>query len=235
MTDIFDAIEATWPAAATHRIGPWRLREGRGGGSRVGSASAEGPVTAADLAPLVRAAAGIGQTPLVMVRDGEAALDSLLAAAGWVVTDEVVIYAAPVGAFSPPPPLAAFAHWPPLAAAADIWEEGHIGPARRAVMGRCTVPKTAILARSADRAAGAAFAACLGNTAVTSAVTVRESLRRQGTGGHLMRAAADWAAGQGAARLALAVTRGNAPARALYASLGMEVVGHYHYRQGPKH
>ena len=33
--DWFATIDGTWPAAAYHRLGPWTLREGRGGGSRV--------------------------------------------------------------------------------------------------------------------------------------------------------------------------------------------------------
>jgi ribosomal protein S18 acetylase RimI-like enzyme len=43
-------------------------------------------------------------------------------------------------------------------------------------------------------------------------------------------AAANWAAEAGATRLSLVVTRQNAAARALYARLGLEVVGEYHYR-----
>ena len=39
-TALFDAIEATWPAAALHSHGPWLVREGRGGGKRVSSVSA---------------------------------------------------------------------------------------------------------------------------------------------------------------------------------------------------
>jgi GNAT superfamily N-acetyltransferase len=45
-----------------------------------------------------------------------------------------------------------------------------------------------------------------------------------------MRAAARWAEGNGATTLALAVTRANSAANALYASLGMVAAGHYHYR-----
>ena len=36
-----------------------------------------------------------------------------------------------------------------------------------------------------------------------------------------------------ATTFALLCTRGNAPANALYARLGMDVVGQYHYRQAP--
>ena len=45
-----------------------------------------------------------------------------------------------------------------------------------------------------------------------------------------MATAARWAAEAGAERLALAVTRENAGARALYDALGMTEVASYHYR-----
>ena len=35
------AMDATWPAAAMHRAGPWMLRNGAGGGKRVSAATAE--------------------------------------------------------------------------------------------------------------------------------------------------------------------------------------------------
>jgi GNAT superfamily N-acetyltransferase len=62
------------------------------------------------------------------------------------------------------------------------------------------------------------------------AVEVRPALRRKGAARQMLNAAAHWAAEQGADRLALAVTEANAGARALYASLGMQPVGQYHYR-----
>ena len=62
------------------------------------------------------------------------------------------------------------------------------------------------------------------------ALEVRESQRQQGLGRNLVLAAANWAAEQGVARLSLVVTRQNVAARALYARLGMQSVGEYHYR-----
>ena len=59
---------------------------------------------------------------------------------------------------------------------------------------------------------------------------VAGSQRRQGLGRNLLHAAANWAADQGASRLSLVVTRQNTAARALYARLGMQGVGQYHYR-----
>jgi hypothetical protein len=50
----------------------------------------------------------------------------------------------------------------------------------------------------------------------------------------MMQHAAVWAGRQGATHLALAVTRANGGANALYSSLGMEVAGRYHYRMATK-
>ena len=223
-------MTATWPPVATHRTGPWDLRQGPGGGSRVTCAVAEGPVTAGDLPPLLQAAARLGQPGLVMVRQGEDALDATLAGAGWRMGDEVVLYLAPSTAFAAPRGMTAFALWPPLAVQRLIWDEGGIGAGRQAIMDRATGPKTAVLARSGDRPAGTAYVGIAGGIAYLHALTVLPALLRRGTARNILGAAGAWAHGAGAAWLALAVTRGNLPARSLYASMGMEVVGHYHYR-----
>lgn len=221
-----EVMEATWPPARAWRAGAFTFRDGAGGGKRVSAASCEGPWSEADLDRLEA-----GPQPLVLIRPGDAALDAALDARGWRVVDPVVAYAAPVAALSTElPPLAAFPHWPPLAIAASIWAEGGIGPERLAVMERVQGAKAAILARREDRPAGVAFAACHGAEAMLHAVEVRPDLRRQGVGETLLRAAANWAAAQGADRLSLVVTERNAAARALYARLGMQVVGQYHYR-----
>jgi GNAT superfamily N-acetyltransferase len=97
-------------------------------------------------------------------------------------------------------------------------------------MARVAGPKAAILARDGDRPAGVAFVACHGSEAMLHALQVRPAHRRRGIGETLLRAAANWAAGEGANRLSLAVTERNSAARALYARLGLQVVGQYHYR-----
>ena len=223
-------MPATWPPLAEHRVGPWVLREGPGGGNRVTCAVAEGPVTADDLAPLVQAAAQLGQPGLVMVRQGEDALDAMLADAGWGMGDAVVLYLSPASAFPAPPAMTAFPMWPPLAIQRLIWNEGGIGAGKLAVMDRAAGPKAAILGRSGDRPAGTAYVALAGGIAYLHALTVVPALQRQGSARNIVGTAAAWAQAAGADWLALAVTRGNAPARALYASLGMQLVGHYHYR-----
>lgn len=222
-----EVMEATWPPASRSRLGPFTLRDGAGGGKRVSAASLDGPLTGEDLDALEAAMA----ERLMLVRAGEDALDAALDARGWRVIDPVVAYAAPVAQLAADLPfLTDFPHWPPLEIARSLWAEGGIGPARIAVMDRVTGPKAAILGRVGDRPAGVAFVACHGPDAMVHALEVRESQRRQGLGRNLLHAAANWAAQQGATRLSLVVTRQNTAARALYARLGMEVVGQYHYR-----
>lgn len=222
-----EVMEATWPPASRHRLGPFTLRDGAGGGKRVSAASLEGPFTDHDLNALEAAMA----EPLALIRDGDATLDAALEARGWRVVDPVVAYAAPVASLTADlPPLAAFPHWPPLEIARSIWAEGGIGQARIAVMDRVQGAKAAILSRKGDRSAGVAFVACHGDEAMLHALEVSPALRRQGVGETVLRAAANWAAAQGAERLSLVVTRQNTAARALYARLGMGVVGQYHYR-----
>ncbi|OYX44887.1 MAG: GNAT family N-acetyltransferase [Rhodobacterales bacterium 32-67-9] len=232
MTDLFDVSEATWPAAARHKVGAFTVREGRGGGQRVSAATADGSWSAADIDLAIAKQAALGQRPLFMVRDGEEALDAALAARGYRIKDPVNVYAAPIPDLvaEPAPAMAGFTIWPPLAIMRDLWTEGGIGPERRAVMERVAGPKTGILGRANDRASGAAFVACHGDTAMLHALHIIPDQRRQGSAVKMMRKAAHWAQDQGMTRFSVLVTAANQPANALYASLGMRIVGHYHYR-----
>lgn len=229
-TQIYAVLDATWPAYAVTRHGAWTVREGRGGGQRVCAATADAP---GDIAQAEAAMIALGQSPLFMIRDGDTALDADLAARGYARHDPVVVYAAPVATMIDPAlsPMTAFPVWPPLQIAAEIWADAGINAARRAVMDRVQGPKTSLLGRIHDRAAGVAFVACHGDIAMLHALEVVPYLRRQGTACNIMRMAAAWAQDHGAETLCLAVTAANTNARALYASLGMAVVGSYHYRK----
>jgi GNAT superfamily N-acetyltransferase len=233
---LFDTLDATWPAARMVQRGPFLLREGQGGGSRVSAATLIPGESwgDADIAAAATAMTSLGQVPLFQVRGGEDALDDALAAQGFGVLDPVTAWAAPCAALAADlPPLAAFAIWPPLAIMDDLWDDGGIGPARRAVMARAKGPCMAFFARTGDRPAAVAFAACHGDMAMLHALHTRASQRRQGAARALVAAAAGWARDAGARDLALMVTTANAPANALYAALGMTVAGHYHYRIRP--
>ncbi len=233
MTRLAALTQATWPPAALHRVGPWLIREGQGGGQRVSAAGVAGDWTEADIPQAEVAMAALDQTPLFMIHPEDSALDAALAARGYRINDPVVAYAAPCAmlAETAPPFLSTFPHWPPLGIAAALWAEAGTGPARLAVMARAEAPKAVILGRSGDRAAGVAFVACHGDAIMLHALEVLPAFRRQGVAHNILRAAAGWAQDQGAAELFLLVTAANAGARALYASLGMAVVGQYHYRK----
>lgn len=220
-------MEATWPPASRNSLGPFTLRVGAGGGKRVSAASCEAGFSDSEL----NAAEAAMAEPLMLIREGDTALDAALDARGWRVVDPVVAYAAPTAALTAElPPLTAFPHWPPLEIARSLWAEGGIGSARIAVMDRVKGAKTAILARTDDRPAGVAFVACDGTEAMLHALEVSPNHRRKGVGLALLHAAANWASAEGATRLSLVVTRQNAAARALYDRIGMKVVGQYHYR-----
>jgi N-acetylglutamate synthase len=232
VTHLYDAIDATWPAAAMRRAGPWAVRDGQGGGKRVSAVTASDDGWAdADIAQAEDAQAALGQDALFMIRAGEDRLDAALAGRGYGIVDPVVLWQVPVERLAGEvPPLAAFAVWPPLQIMRDIWAGGDVDAARLAVMDRVGVPKTALFGRIGDRPASVAFVAVSGGTAMLHALHVADAHRRQGSARHLMRAAGTWARMQGAATLAVLVTRSNAPANALYATLGMVKAERYHYR-----
>ena len=235
---LLEALDATWSALERRPLGPWTLRRGGGGGNRASSVqprAARPDDLDAALAAVVRQAADWGQPAIVQLGPEDAALDAALSARGWAVADSNVIYAAPAAAFAPPPRdeglLARVAA--PLALLDALWDEGGVGPARRAVMAAVDRPKTRLIARAGDRPAGACFVAADGSVAVMSALYVSPAHRRQGVGRLAVLGAADWAREQGADTLALAVGGDNAPARALYEGLGFAPVCGYVYRRAP--
>lgn len=227
------AMQATWPAAASHRAGPWTIRDGAGGGKRVSAATADAPWQDSDIALAEREMIAMAQPCLFLIRETDDALDAALQARGYRVVDPVSAFATPVARLTDPPPpaLSAFAHWPPLAICETLWAEGGIGPERMAVMQRAAGPKCAVLSRVNDHPTGTAFVALHHKIAMLHALEVTPAARRQGSAHSIMRVAADWAQQNGAEVLCVVATRANTAARALYASLHMQDVGQYHYRQ----
>jgi GNAT superfamily N-acetyltransferase len=229
---LYETIEVTWPCASSVRLGPFTIRDGAGGGKRVSAATAEAEVAEGDLAKAEEAMVRLEQPALFMIRKGDTALDALLAERGYSVIDPVNIYLAPVA------PLAAaglprgrtFTIWEPLQIMRDIWAEGGIGPARVAVMVRAGCPKTGLFGRYGNRPSAAGYVGLNHAFAMVHALQVRPRDRRCGMGRLMMQQAARWAEAEGAEQLAVMCTQANVAANALYASMGFDAVGGYHYR-----
>ena len=232
---LYEVSDATWPAARKWDDGPWTLRDGAGGGKRASAATARGDVTDQDIPKAEAAMKAMGQRSLFMIREGDDALDAMLAARGYDLIDEVALYTAPIGMLTdiPIPPVTCFTIWEPLAIMAEIWANGGIGAARLAVMGRAAV-KTGILNRWNEQPGGVAFAAVHNGVTMVHAVEVLEHQRKVGVAQWMMRAAAFWGAKQGAQHIAVLCVTANKPANALYTKLGFTRVGTYHYRQVPQ-
>lgn len=233
LATLYAVTEATWPPVSTEVLGPVTIRDGAGGGKRVSAATAAGAVTPEDLDRADAVMRARGQTPLFQVREGEGALEAMLAARGYAVVDPVNLYVAPVAALTGEklPRVATFTVWEPLEIMREIWAEGGIGAARVAVMARAKGPKTGLLGRLRDQPAAAGFVAIHDGVAMVHALEVRARHRRAGMGRLMMVQAALWAEAQGARHLAVICTQGNAGANALYAAMGFRIAGTYHYRQ----
>ncbi len=235
MTNIFDVLQATWPPAAISLVGPWQICEGRGGGQRVSAARLISDFDPAEIKVAETAMRDLDQHPLFLIRPGEDALDAALASRGYTISDPTMLMASPLDTLLTEdiPPVTVFPIWPPLQIMYNIWSAGGMDPARFDIMDRVADPKIAILGRVNARPAGTMFAAMHQDTVMVHALEIDPDQRRNGLGQHLMRAAAEWGRDQGATDLSLAVVRENAPAIALYRSLGMAEIGGYHYRKAP--
>ncbi|CUH45062.1 GNAT family N-acetyltransferase [Ruegeria atlantica] len=228
-----DVVDGTWPAARFETIGPFRLRQGLGGGSRVSAASSLATATDADIIAAEGAMRAMGQRPIFCLRPGDERLDKQLADRGYDILDPVNIYQCPVEDLTdtPIPRVTAFTIWSPLAIMNEIWTQGGIGPERLAIMDRAEGPKTGIFLRHSDHPAGTGFVAIHDDVAMVHALEILPAYRRQGLGKWAMRAAAIWALKNGAKTLSVICTKANDGANGLYHALGMEITGEYHYRQ----
>jgi len=231
--DIFDVIETTWPAAATHVAGPWKIRDGQGGGKRVSSVEwITDHFDADDLDHAEDALRALGQDALFMIRPEHGVLDAALAARGYEIIDPVNIYQARATdiATERPPRVSMFCVWPRLAIQENIWTQGGIGPKRWDVMDRAIGPKTTIVGRWDDQPAATAYVALCGATSMLHALEVLPHQRQKGVARNVMRQAAFWTLEQGGTDIAVVCVKTNTGANALYSSLGMELISSYHYR-----
>ncbi|MDA8585333.1 GNAT family N-acetyltransferase [Rhodobacteraceae bacterium] len=231
---LFEALDATWPAARVIDAGPWRLREGQGGGQRVSSTTRTRSCTESDLETAIAGMQAIDQLPLFMIRADDADLDALLERQGYAVSDPTAIYYVSAADIARDyPRTTSIPAWPPLAIQREIWAEGGVGNARLAIMERVAAPKTSLLIRIEDTPAATVFLAGNGPITMLHALDVQSANRRRSVGEVALRSAAKWALDHGCHWLALAVTKANDAANALYQKLGMTLATTYHYRTAP--
>jgi len=233
LSRLFQAMDATWTPKAIHKVGPWLVREDPGGGQRVAATTATREVNVADIAAAETAMRDLGQTCLFSLTTTDAALDVMLQDRGYEIVDPVLMIAAEISEMTLPysKPLDAIPCALPLALQAEFWAQNGIGPGRLDVMARTKGPKAYLFSRHKDRPAGAAFVAVDDTIAMLHALCIDPNNRRQNLAARTMARAAIWAAENGANTLAVATTRENLPAQALFTSLNMSVVGNYHYRR----
>ena len=229
---LYQVCEQTWRPRTATPLGPFVLRDGDGGGKRVSAATCSGTYDDADLARVEAAMQALGQSPLFMIQTDNDALDRDLAARGYRVVDPVNLLIGNCVDIARHKASGDIAYevWPPLATQCDIWKTDNIGPERLRVMDRVTGPKTSIMIRHKERAAGTCFIAEHDGVAMLHGLVVENWARRQGLAHQIMGSAAQWAQNIGIELLSVLVVKSNAPANALYASLNMENVGSYHYR-----
>lgn len=232
---LFAVLEATWPPARVIESAAWRICEGQGGGQRVSSAKALGDVSDRDIDDAETNMRALNQHPLFMLRACDVLLDQMLDKRGYEVSDPTAMYLIDPAAIAQTyRPGQVFPSWPSLAVQCEIWSLGGVDSARLKVMERAEDPKTSILCRTADTPAASVFSAMHDGIAMLHALEVAPTERRKGVGETAVRATAHWAVDQGANWLALAVTKANKGANALYSKLGFKLCASYHYRRAPK-
>ena len=229
---LLQAMDATWAPARMWQSGPWVLRQGDGGGKRVSAVTTEALVSDADITDAETAMQKMGQPELFMLRHGNETLDARLAQRGYRIVDPVLIYCTESKAVATiaPEPLDAIPCEEPLRLAEELWAKGGINRARVDVMRRTPGPKTYLFGRFNNSPAGTAFVAIDNEIAMLHALEVIPEFRGFGIARKVLGRAAIWALENNAKYLSVVTTGENLPAQGLFAGLGMQVVGRYHYR-----
>jgi GNAT superfamily N-acetyltransferase len=231
-SDIFEAIDVTWPAEKFLEIPKWKLRRSAKGGKRVSAATAIGAPDISDIKLAENKMAQWHQDKLFMIKKNEIILDEALSAGGYRVIDPTNIWSISSKNLSIQKtlPVKAFTIFPPLAIQRELWRANHIPPSRIEIMDRVKTHKTTIFGRINARPAASAFVAVSNKFAMVHALVVDKKCRRQGMGKFVMQKVGSWAYQMGAESVVALCTEKNCSANILYKGLGMQVIGKYHYR-----
>ena len=231
-SDIFEAIDVTWPAEKFLEIPKWKLRRSAKGGKRVSAATAIGAPDISDIKLAENKMVQWHQDKLFMIKKNEILLDEALSASGYRVIDPTNIWSISSKNLSIQKtlPVKAFTIFPPLAIQRELWRANHIPPSKIEIMDRVKTHKTTIFGRINARPAASAFVAVSNKFAMVHALVVDKKCRRQGMGKFVMQKVGSWAYQMGAESVVALCTEKNCSANILYKSLGMQVIGKYHYR-----
>jgi len=234
-----------WPALQTVVDEGWLLRFARGHTRRANSVNVLWPGDGADLAARIARAEALYRAqrlqPVFRVTPlAEPGLDAALAARGYAAFDPSLVLAGDIEGLAdsargplPAPAPGPFAGW--LDAFGTAAQAAPPAVAALGDMLRVLVPPAGFVrvpARDGGDGAYAMGVAEAGDLGVFEVLTVPEA-RRQGLAAKALAALAAWAMPLGARRAYLQVTAENAPARALYARLGLREIYRYHYRRAP--
>lgn len=237
------AALTTVPAPRVAFDGPFVVRAFAGGTGRANAASSIDGAADPDLAARVERIEALYTAQGMAPRFRSTPLDppglaALLSARGYVEKDETVILLAPVAAIAAPEPAAEAlpapdADWMAVTATAE-----HQTPARRREKegnpALLMVPGAWITLREGAEAAAVISVVAAGPLAGFFDLAVRPEHRRKGLAARAVRAAAHWAAGQGADWLFCQVAAANAASLALNTGLGMTEAYRYRYLVRPQ-
>ena len=231
-SSIFDTIDLTWPAEEFLELPEWKLRRSIKGGKRVSAASIIKKSGIPDIKFVENTLAEWCQDKLFMIKSGENSFDEALKSLGYFVVDPTNIWSISAEALSAQqiPLVTAFSIFPPLAIQREIWKANGIDASRIEIMDRVKKPKTTIFGRINAKPAASAFVAVANKIAMVHALIVDHKCQRQGMGTFVMQKVGAWAHQQGAESVAVLCTKQNQSANNFYKTLGMRVIGEYHYR-----
>jgi GNAT superfamily N-acetyltransferase len=232
------ATLSTVPAARIGFDGPFVVRAFAGGTGRANAASsldpAPDPGLDARIGRIEARYAALGMPPRFRSTPLDPpGLAEALASRGYVEKDETVILLAPIAALAASDAAAEAkpapdADWMAVTATAE-----HQTPARRREKegnpALLMVPGAWITLRDGGAAAAVISVVAAGEVAGFFDLAVRPEHRRKGLAARAVRAAAHWAAGQGAAWMFCQVAAANGPSLALNMGLGMTEAYRYRY------
>jgi len=229
---LYEVCEQTWPCADKFDAGGFTIRNGRGGGKRVSAATLNGALHDVKFDAAEAAMTALHQPMLFQLRDGEEELDTQLEGRGYQIIDPVNVYAASAETLATelPPRTVAIPAWEPLQVMKEIWAEGGLGPERIDVMMRADVKKTGFVSRWNDHPAGTAYLGMYQGISMLHALEIKQEQRRNGLARWVMRRAGFWTLENGGHTVSVICVKTNKAANALYKSLGMSLIGSYHYR-----